>query len=288
MDYFVLTAALLTLPGQATERKLSAPAAIGFLQKCQAPDGHFTSRPEADQPPSLRTTTAAIRALGHFGGRPTNPAAAKRLVEKCFHKDSGGFSDAPDGRADVISTAVGLMAVAQLKLPAEDYRPSIAYLEKGAKSFEEIRMASAGLEAIHTQSAKAATWIAAVERMRNPDGTYGRGNGTARDTGSVAVTILRLRGKLDHQDKIVEALKKGQRPDGGFGKADAAGSDLETTYRVMRAFHMLKEKPDADALKKFLSRCQNLDGGFGITIGQPSQVGPTYFAASVLHWLEEP
>jgi prenyltransferase beta subunit len=86
---------------------------------------------------------------------------------------------------------------------------------------------------------------------------------------------------------VVKTLKAGQRKDGGFGKADAAGSDLETCYRVMRCFVMLKEKPaDVAGLRKFVARCRNADGGYGIAPGQPSGAGPTYFASIVLHWLE--
>jgi prenyltransferase beta subunit len=88
------------------------------------------------------------------------------------------------------------------------------------------------------------------------------------------------------RDKVVEALKKGQRPDGGFGKENARTSDLETVYRVMRAFVMLKEKPnDVAALQAFMDKCQNADGGYGVAPGQPSSLSATYFAAITQHWL---
>jgi hypothetical protein len=84
----------------------------------------------------------------------------------------------------------------------------------------------------------------------------------------------------------VQALKKGQRPDGGFGKEKAETSDLESTYRVLRAFVMLKEEPnDVAALQRFIDKCQNADGGYGVAPGQPSSLSATYYAAITQHWL---
>jgi hypothetical protein len=114
-----------------------------------------------------------------------------------------------------------------------------------------------------------------------------KGAGQARDTGGAVVAVLRLGGKVEHRDKVLEALKAGQRDDGGYGKADAKGSDLETTYRVLRAFHMLKDRPDAEKVRKFVAKCRNEDDGYGVMPGQPSAVGGTYFASIILHWLAE-
>jgi hypothetical protein len=127
-----------------------------------------------------------------------------------------------------------------------------------------------------------------VAKLRNADGTFGKGDGQARDTGSAAVVLLRLAGKVDHADQVLKTIKAGQRADGGFGKADAAGSDLETSYRVMRAFWMLKEKPaEVEKLRAFVAKCRNDDGGYGVAPGQPSTASGTYFASIILHWLGE-
>jgi len=108
-------------------------------------------------------------------------------------------------------------------------------------------------------------------------------------TGSVVVTILRLGGKAENAQKVLDTLNAGQRKDGGWGKADNENaSDLETTYRVMRCYMMLKSSPkNADAIRGFVAKCRNDDGGYGVAPGQTSNIGGTYFAAIVTHWLKD-
>jgi hypothetical protein len=92
----------------------------------------------------------------------------------------------------------------------------------------------------------------------------------------------------DQRKAVVAALQAGQREDGGFGKPGDKGSDGETTYRVMRAFHLLKEKPkDVAKVREFFARCRNADGGYGVAPKQPSTVSGTYYAAVVSKWLAE-
>jgi hypothetical protein len=267
---------------------------LGYLRALQQADGGFLpSRPDRDKAreskSSLRATNAALRALKYFGGEPADPAACARFVQSCFDKASGGFGDAPGMKPDVPTTAVGIMAVVELKQPVDGYRAGVVkFLGEHTKSFDDIRIAVAGLEAIGARPPQAEAWLAQIAAMRNPDGTYGKGDGTARETGSAVVAVLRLGGKVEHQEKVVQALKAGQRSDGAFGKAGTAGSDLETTYRVTRAFHMLKEKPaNVEALRAFIAKCRNADGGYGIAPGQPSTTGATYYASIILHWLAE-
>ena len=76
------------------------------------------------------------------------------------------------------------------------------------------------------------------------------------------------------------------------GKEGARASDLESSYRTMRAVYMLSKtfktgKPDKDRLREFIARCRNDDGGYGVAPGQPSAVGSTYYAGIILHWLDE-
>ena len=180
------------------------------------------------------------------------------------------------------------MALAALNLPLDHYREGVErYLTANAKEFEEIRMAAAAAETLGTRPAAADAWIKEVAKSRSPDGTYGAGDGAARATGSTVALILRLGGKFDNREQALKVMRAGQRPDGGWGPADKTGSDLPSTYRVMRSFMMLKEQPaDTVRLRTFVAACRNKDGGYGVAPGQPSSVSGTYYAASVLHWLE--
>jgi hypothetical protein len=281
---FCLFLVALPVRAQTADQK---KATIAYLQKLQQKDGGFA--PAADKPKSsLRATSSALRALKYFGGEPLEKAACADFVKSCFDKESGGFADAPGGKPDVAVTAVGAMAVVELKLSTEPYEAAVVkYLADNAKSFEDIRIAAAGLEALGKRPKEADAWLETIAKMRNSDGTYGKGPGAARDTGGAVVAVLRLGGKAD-ADAALKVLKDGQRADGGFGKADAESSDLEPSYRVMRAFHMLKAQPaDSGRLRDFIASCRNDDGGYGPAKGQPSSASATYNAAIILHWLEE-
>ncbi len=259
---------------------------LAYLRKLQNDDGGF--RPTAKAAPSsLRATSSALRATRYFGGDVAGKKACLVFVKSCFDKKAGGFSDAPKGKPDVVVTSVGLMALVELKAPVGDYQaPAIAFLVENAQRFEEVRMAAAGLEAIRQRSSKNEAWLRDLGKGQNPDGTFGKGDGLARDTGGVVAAVLRLGGKLAKPEGVVKALDAKQGKDGGYAKASAKGSDLETTYRVMRTYHMLKAKPARAAdLGAFVARCRNADGGYGAQPGQPSSVGGTYFAGIILSWL---
>ena len=269
-------------------------ATIRFLQDLQTGSGGFLAGPEnpkIKRPTvlSLRATNAALRALKYFGGQPRDLKAAGRFVESCFEKSSGGFGDRPGAKPDALTTAVGIMAVVEAKLPTEPYADAaVKYLAEHAKTFEEIRLAAAGLEAIGKRPHQADDWLKQIAAMQNPDSTFGQARGAARDTGSAAAAILRLGGKIDYPDRVIQIMKDGQRVDGAFGKGDVETSDLETSYRIIRSLHMLKAKPAyPDRLRAFIAKCRNPDGGYGVVPDQLSSAGGTYFAAIILHWLDE-
>lgn len=282
---------LVPAQAQSPEEKR---ATIKFLQDLQSPVGGFLpapANPKARRPPSpsLRATNAALRALKYFGGQPRDPKACAKFVAACFDKESGGFDDRPDSGPDTISAAIGIMAVVELKLPIEPYVDAVVkYLGTNAKDFEEIRLAAAGLEAIGKRPPEADDWLKQIASMQNPDGSFGKDQGAARDTGSAVAAILRLGGMLEHPEKVIQVMKAGQRPDGAFGKTEVDTSDLETSYRVIRSLHMLKAKPaDPNRVRAFIAKCRNSDGGYSVVPGQLSSVSGTYFAAIILHWLEE-
>ena len=279
-----LLIAVLPASAQSDAQK---KATIRYLQKLQADDGGF--RPDARAAQSdLPSTSAAIRALKYFGGAPGDRAACIAFVQRCFLKDEG-FAARPGGKVAYRPTAVGIMAVVELKMPTEPYADTvIKYLDENSKSFEEIRLTAASFEALGTRPPHADAWLAEIAKLCHADGTYGEGDNVARATGGAVCAVLRLGGKVEHPDNVLKALNAGQRKDGGFSKPDAKGSDLETCYRVMRAFHMLKAKPEgADHVRAFIARCRNDDGGYGVAPGQPSSVGGVYFAGIILRWLDE-
>lgn len=281
----LLVAAVRGQPG-APQRET-----ITYLRQLQNADGGFrigqSGSPETKGVSTLRATTSALRALRYCGGEPRDPKAAAAFVRSCFDKDSGGFADRPGGQPDVIVSAVGLMAVVELKMPREPYREAtVRYLGQQAKTFEQIRMAAAGLESIGERSPQADAWIKQIEGMQNADGVFGKGDGTARATGGAVVALLRLGGAAGRKETVVKALKAGQRADGGFGQEGSPGSDLESTYRTVRAFVMLKEKPaDVPACLAFVAKCRNADGGYAVAPGKPSTASGTYFASILRHWL---
>lgn len=292
----LLAGALCLSPvrGQTADEK---KATVEYLRSLQADSGGFLPArlPPDSKPrvaPSLRATSSALRALKYFGGEARDSKACARFVEAAWDKEQGGFIDMrldPKlDRPDVFTTAVGLMAIVELKLPRDPYvEPAVRFLAENAKDFEQIRIAAAGLEAVGQRPKVADAWLEQIVKMRNLDGTSGKDGNLARDTGAAAVTTLRLGGKLENRENVVKAIKGGQQADGGYSKEGAKGSDLETSYRVTRAFVMLKEKPDAAKLRAFVARCRNADGGYGVQPGAASSVSGTYFASILLHWLED-
>lgn len=286
---FLFGCAFVCLPARAgddgTHRKIS----VQYLQKLQTEGGGFlpmNPKPGARQEPTLRATSAAVRALHYFGGKVPDAKAAARFVADHYDPKTGGFRDTAQGKPDVFITAVGLMAVAELGMPKEKYARAVEFLSANARGFEDVRIAVAGLEAVKAKAPKADEWLKEIGKLRNADGTYGKGDGQARDTGSAVVAVLRLGGEVENRENVLKVLKAGQRQDGGFGKEGADASDLETTYRVMRAFHMLKARPErVQDLLGYLERCRNINGGYGTGPGQTPTVGGTYYASIILHWL---
>jgi hypothetical protein len=278
---------------EAAERRATA----AYVRSLQGRDGGFYGvRPTGIAPgpggTSLPATLAAVRALKYFGGDIRDEKACVQFVERCRDAKSGGFANRPGWVPDATSTALGIMALVDLKQPKDAVgKAGMKYLGEHAHAFEEIRMAAAAAEALGTRPPEADKWI---DYLRNVPG-FGRETSsehfTTRDPvgqASVAVTILRLGGTATDRAALLKTLRDGQRSDGGFGQVDGRGSDLGSCYRVMRAFAMLKEKPASPAkLREFIAKCRNADGGYGIKPGEPSNVSATYNAGIVLHWLEQ-
>ena len=282
--------ALVAIAGPVQAGDKNARLTIAYLQKLQTAEGGF--QPFAmigttKVPASLRATTSAVRALNYFGGDLPNKELAMRFVASCYDPKAGGFSDTPGGRPNVITTAIGMMAVVDLNMPLDKFGKAKDYLNDNAKSFEEIRMAAAGFEAIKERSPKQDTWAVEVFKLQNKDGTFGQGPSLARDTGGSAVTLLRLNRIPRAPGIYLQTFRRGRLESGGWGQKDDQVSDLESTYRVMRCYHMMKERPaDTDGVRALIARCRNPDGGYSVAPSQASSVSGTYFAAIILYWLD--
>jgi prenyltransferase beta subunit len=285
---------LLAYPGilwSGEGEQLANKDSIKYLEKLAVPSGGFlANEPAGGSPslPTLRATTSAARALHYLGGTVPNLEACKKFVNDCFDPSTGAFKDTPSGKADVFTTAIGVMAVVDFKMPRDRYLPAVKFLVENTKGFDDIRIAAAALESMGMESPRKAEWLQEIRKTQNSDGTFGKGTGQARATGGAVAAILRLGGSVENRDKVLDALKHGQRKSGAFGKEDAGdASDLETTYRVMRSFMMLKSRPtDVKSLQAFIAKCRNQDGGYGVAPGQPSSAAGTYYAAIIRHWLE--
>jgi poly(3-hydroxybutyrate) depolymerase len=281
-------AIVLTAFGAASAAPLStaqSPAEFAqtaaFAAAQQNKDGGFAAK--AGGSSSLGSTNTGLRVLRHVGGSVPDILACVRYVNSCRTAD-GGFSATPGGKSEFMTTAVGLLAASELKISdPKMIRGAVAYLGRHAQSFEEVRMAAAGLEAIGVASPDIPRWFTQIQDMRNPDGTFGAGPNQAFLTGGATAAILRFGMRLDRRDAIVAAIKAGQRPEGGWSKDDGP-PDLSSSYRVMRAMYMLHERPDIDRLMAFVASCRKPDGSYSSTPGGAGDLGGTYLGTILIHW----
>jgi poly(3-hydroxybutyrate) depolymerase len=263
-----------------TPAELTQTAA--YVAARQNKDGGFATK--VDQPSSLAATNSALKILKHVGGSVPDILGCIKYVKSC-HDAGGGFAQTPGGKPDIVTTAVGLIAASELKI-AEPImiRQASAYLGKNAKTFEEVRMAIAGLEAVNTSSPDFPRWNDQIQALRNQDGTFGAGHGQPFATGGAVAAILRMGLKLDQRDAVIAALKGSQRLDGAWSR-DGGPSDLGSTYRIMRALYMLGEKPDVDRLLAFVARCRRSDGSYATTPDGAGDLVGTYLATIVIRWV---
>ncbi len=276
--------ALIALAGQVH----AEPAGL-FLRTMQQPNGGFISdqlKPGETPKPTLRTTRTAIRVFRLLGLPLPNRDQVLAFHAACFDPKTGGFAAEPGGRPDPISTSVALMILKEMKLPTDKYETrALAFMNERTKGFEDIRMVAPGLEELSVTVPNAKKWEAEVHSAINPDGSFGHGLTTARETALHGVAILRLGGQID-KEATMRALRAGQLPDGGFGNG-TEHSDLESCYRVVRLFDDLGEEPDRlNDVRGFIARCKHDDGGYGRTPDEPSSLHGTYYATIVSSWLE--
>ncbi|MDR3621936.1 MAG: DUF1080 domain-containing protein [Paludisphaera borealis] len=253
-----------------------------YVAALQNKDGGFGAA--AGQPSSLGSTSTALRILHYVGGSVPDVIGCIKFVKSC-QVDGGGFAQTPGGKPDSLTTSSGLMAAAELKIADQKMIDSaIAYFHDNSKAFEEVRLAIAALEAVQAKSPDYERWLEPFHKLRQPDGGFGGGADAAFNAGTYAATVLRTGATLENPGAAVAAIKAGQQADGGWSK-NGGPSDLGSSYRVMRALFMLKEKPDVDRLLGFIARCRHSDGSYSSTPGTPGNLGGTYTATIITNWL---
>ena len=268
-----------TARGQAPDEMAATASDLAGFQN---PDGGFGGEPGG--PSTLGATSSALKSLKNVRGSVPNVAQCQEFVRSCRDESSGGFAPKPGGEPDVGTTASGLMAIGELKIADEGLvEGAVAFLDEHVKSFLEVRIAVAGLEAVDAKPPRPEQWAETVNEGRNADGTWGEGASTAFETGGHAVALLRMGLDLGDRDPIARAILGGQDASGAWSESGGE-PDLSATYRIMRAVFMMDLRPDMEALRSYIARCRNSDGGYGTAPGRPSSSAGIYLATTVDRW----
>jgi hypothetical protein len=274
------------------ERKLTT---LKYIASLEAPGGGFyVTAPKGDAKPSLRAVNGAVRAWKYLDGEKLgqkfpNKDKHAEFVLKCYDPKTGGFAE-PGGKPDVTITAVGVMAAAELGIPHDKYAKAMDYLKANAKTFEEVRIGAAAVEAWGVKDCPfdLKPWFKVADDFGRLPARDEPEDGGARNTGSLTALVLRLGFELPAGNDVRGVLARGQRGDGGWGKKGEKASDMETTYRVMRALMLLKEPPkDGKKLRAFIESHRNADGGYATKPGDASNLSGVYYCVIVSKWLDD-
>ena len=138
---------------RAVERKLADAKTAKWVFALEAPAGGFYLAPQdprIDAVPraSLRATNGAVRALNYLGHPLLNKEKEKhaKFVLTCYDPKTGAFAE-PGGKPDVAITSIGVMAAMELGVPKEKFAKAMDYLKENAKTFEDVRIGAAAVEA---------------------------------------------------------------------------------------------------------------------------------------------
>ncbi|MBX9578747.1 MAG: hypothetical protein K2X87_00420 [Gemmataceae bacterium] len=286
---------LLLLPATATAQNRDIQdavdaklATVRFVLSLEDPAGGFRRTP-ADKAPGLRATSGGVRSLGFLGQKVPNKEKHAAFVLKCYDPATGGFAE-PGGKADVPMTAIGVIAAAELGIPKEKYAKALDYLKANAKTFEEVRVGAAAVEAWGPKDCPIDLdpWFLVADRHFRTVAGLPPADGGAREAGSLTAMHLRVGREFGGNPGPAGTLRAGQRADGGWAKAGEKASDFDSTYRVIRALYLLKEKPkDVAKLREYVAKHRQPDGGYAAAPGEGSSLSGVYYAAIITKWLDE-
>lgn len=277
---------LATLLAVALAQPAPADAAtLKFIESLRDPvTGVY--KVTADGKPNLRAVNGASKAIKRLGGTVPDGEKLQEFVVRCYDPKTGEFAEEPGGRVSVAATAVGVITAVEVGLPKDRFRKALDYLKAKATAWEDVRLAGAAVEAWGVKDCPID--LAPWEKIADQAGEAAVGGpreGGARDVAGVVAFKLRLGREVPAKDAVAGFLQTGQRADGGWSKPGADESDLESCYRVMRALHLLKAKPEVAALRAFLASCRKPDGGYSVTPKGPASMSGVYYATMIEGWL---
>jgi prenyltransferase beta subunit len=288
-----LLALLLLAPVAVAQTAEEKKATLAFIESLRDKDtGAFKVTP--DGKPSLRACNGAAKAIKVLGGELADKDKVSKFVLGCYDEKAGTFAD-PGTKADVASTAIGVIVACELGIPKDKFKGAMDYLGKNAKEFEDVRIAAAAVEAWGVKDCpfELDTFVKAGlgkfrEAVLSVKGRFlGNEAKLARDFGGSIAMLKRISSPAAILDAD-QIIQRGQLADGGWGKSDAKVSDIETTYRVMRALMLLKAPPkDEKKLREFLAAHRNKDGGSATEPGKASSMSGVYYNAIITKWLDE-
>jgi hypothetical protein len=280
---------------QEVERKLAKLKTAKWVLEREAPDGGFFLAPadpkDKNAPgPMLRATNGAVRALKYldFPLLKSEKAKHAKFVLSCYDPKTGAFAE-PGGKPDVAITSIGVMAAVELDIPKEKFAKAMDYLKENAKTFEEVRIGAAAVEAWGVKECPfdLKPWLKIAEDFGD---TVKPAPENAREIGSLAACFHRMRQGLtvEEQAEALKALRGGEHDQGGWGKKGERNPDIESTYRVMRYLWMIDRKPrDPGKLRAFIESHRNADGGYAVKPGERSTMSGVYYATIITKWLDD-
>jgi prenyltransferase beta subunit len=287
---WLLLFALMLAPAWLHADDAKRDTTVKYVLSLQDPaTGAFKVNPTAK--PTLRACNGGVKVLKTLKESIPHEAELREFVEGCYISARNSFVET-DGTADVSTNAVGIMVAIELGIPPKKMSQSIQFLFQNAKTFEEVRLSAAAVEAWGEKRAgfSLETWYAVAAKEFTAKKSTDPVNGGARFAGSYLAMLLRLERPAPERELLLKMISEGQRSDGGWGKEFAKNSDLETCYRICRALKLAK--PDMGTMQKlkpgvlkFVESCRNTDGGYAVEPGNPSTLSGTYYAVMIESFL---
>jgi prenyltransferase beta subunit len=299
-DFPLLLTTVLCFAGFATaQTKEETAATLKWIDSLRDPaTGAWAVTPAKDGEklkPSLRACNGAVKAMRHLGAEPTDLDKVKKFVLGCYDEKTGAFSE-PGGKPDASITSIGIITAIEVGIDKKKIEKAAEYIKSECKTFEDVRLAGAAIEAWGVPDFGRApdAWLKlgdpelkiVLSRLDEKKLT-----GDARGLAGIEVFRMRINDfmmpeKAWKQD--VGIFKNEQRADGGWGKYEQKTSDLETTYRVMRCYKMMKDQaPEPKKLAAFIAACRKPDGSYGVEPKADASMSGVYYAVTIQKWMAE-